>query len=324
MGNHERAVHLDSQLPTYAIGLDVGGTKIACGIVAFPSGEVLSRQIIPTFVSDGGEAVLSRALQLARELIQQATRSRFAILGIGVGVCELVDADGHITSGQAVAWQGLRVQERFSELAPAVVESDVRAAALAEARFGAGSPFRVFAYLTVGTGISHTLVQNGRTYAGARGNALILASAPWTVTCTRCGEELNQVLEEFASGPALVARYNARSGRRTTRAEEVIEAAQAGDTAASDVVRSAGKALGNSVGLLINILDPEAIVVGGGLGLAGGPYWSSFEDSTRRHVWSDGARDLPILRATLGTDAGLIGAAARAWQVRHSDSARQT
>jgi glucokinase len=314
MGHLERAPESDSKLPAYAIGLDVGGTKIACGIVAFPSGNVLSRQTIPTFASNGGEAVLSRALQLAGELIQEAARSRFGILGIGVGVCELVNADGRITSGQAVAWQGLRVQERFSELAPAVVESDVRAAALAEARFGAGSPFKVFAYLTVGTGISHTLVQNGRAYAGARGNALVLASAPWTMTCTRCGEELNQVLEEFASGPALVARYNARSGRRTTRAEEVIEAAQAGDTAAGDVLTTAGKALGNSVGFLINILDPEAIVVGGGLGLAGGPYWSSFEDATRRHVWSESARDLPIFPAMLGTDAGLIGAASRAWQ----------
>jgi glucokinase len=140
------------------------------------------------------------------------------------------------------------------------------------------------------------------------------------MTCTRCGEELNQVLEEFASGPALVARYNARSGRRTARAEEVMEAAEAGDMAASDVVRSAGKALGNSVGLLINILDPEAIVVGGGLGLAGSLYWSSFKDSTRRHIWSEEVRDLPILRATLGTDAGLIGAAARVWQKRYSDS----
>jgi glucokinase len=178
MGHHEPALHSDSTPPAYAVGLDVGGTKIAGGIVAFPSCNVLSRQIIPTLANEGGEAVLSRALQLARELIVEGARSGFGILGIGVGVCELVDVGGHVTSGQAVAWQRLPVQERFSELAAAVVESDVRAAALAEARFGAGRPFKIFAYLTVGTGIGHTLVQDGRTYAGARGNALILASAP--------------------------------------------------------------------------------------------------------------------------------------------------
>jgi glucokinase len=68
------------------------------------------------------------------------------------------------------------------------------------------------------------------------------------------------------------------------------------------------------VGFLVNVLDPEAVVVGGGLGLAGGIYWSAFERATREHIWSDTARDLPILPAALGPDSGLIGAAAAAWK----------
>ncbi len=297
-----------------AIGLDVGGTKIAGGLVALPSGEVVARRIFPTQADRSGEAVLCDALHLVKELIKEAVRIGMDVRGVGVGVCELVDPNGNVTSAQTISWRGIPVQDRFSWVAPAVVESDVRAAALGEAMFGAGKPFKLFAYVTVGTGISYTLVQDGRPYTGARGNALILASAPLTTTCTRCGAESHQVLEEFASGPALVARYNQHGAKRATRGEDVTAGAEANDPIASKVVRSAGAALGNSVGFLINILDPEAVIVGGGLGLAGGLYWSSFVASTRQHIWSDTARNLPILPAVLGTDAGLIGAAARIWR----------
>jgi predicted NBD/HSP70 family sugar kinase len=118
------------------------------------------------------------------------------------------------------------------------------------------------------------------------------------------------VLEEFASGPALAARYNARRPGRAARAEEVTAAAASGERDAVEIVRSAGEALGSTVGLLVNVLDPEAVIVGGGLGSAGGLYWDSFVESTRRHVWSETHRELPILVARYGSDAGCVGAAA--------------
>jgi len=297
----------------HAVGLDVGGTKIAGGIVGSPSGKVLVREVIPTRPERGGEAVLSDALGLTKRLLEKATAEGVSICGVGVGLCELIDSRGNVTSSQTVAWRGLPVQERFSQFGAAIFESDVRAGALAEASFGAGRPFKLFAYVTVGTGISHSLVQDGRPYPGARGNALILSSGFLSTTCTHCGARLHQVLEEFASGPALVARYNQHSSTPAFRAEEIIEAAARNDPLATSIVGSAGEALGNSVGFLINILDPEAVIVGGGLGLAGGLYWSSFVASTRQHIWSDTARDLPILPAVLGNDAGLIGAAATVW-----------
>jgi glucokinase len=300
-----------------AIGLDVGGTKIAGGIVSLPESEILSQQVIKTLPQRGGEAVLSDALSIARRLVHEAADKGRCVRGIGVGVAELVDPDGNVTSGQTIAWRGIPIQERFSEIVPAVVESDVRAAALAEAMFGAGRPFRIFAYVTVGTGISYTLVQDGHPYPGVRGNAILLSSGPLSTTCPNCAAELHQVLEEFASGPALVARYNRRSSRAAARAEEVTEAAAANDPLAIHIVRSAGEALGNSVGFLINVLDPEAVIIGGGLGLSGGIYWNSLIASTRQHIWSDATRDLPILPAVLGTNAGLIGAAATAWLGKH-------
>ena len=293
-----------SDTHSYVIGLDVGGTKIAGGVVALDSGRVLVRRAIPTRAGRGGEAVLADALALAEALRADAGRLALEVCGIGVGVPELVDLAGNITSGHAIAWHDAPVQERFRRLGPAIVEADVRAHALAEARYGAGRPFQLFAFVTVGTGISCCLVQDGKPYAGARGNALILASSPLTTTCTACGATLRPVLEEFASGPALAARFGAARG------EDVLAAAAAGDQAALAVVESAGAALGVSVAWLVNVLDPQAIIVGGGLGLAGGRYWDSFVAATREHIWAEGSRDLPILMAALGPDAGLIGAAA--------------
>lgn len=298
--------NLLTALPTYAIGLDVGGTKIAGGIVEFPGGRVLIKQTIPTQPRRGGQAVLSDALTLAEALLGEAGRQGWAIAGIGLGVCELVDLQGNITSGHTIAWRDWPIKAAFARLAPAVVEADVRAHALAEATVGAGRAFTSFVYITVGTGISSCLVQEGRPYAGARGNALILASSPLTSQCAVCGATTEQVLEEFAAGPALVTRYQ----RGATTGETVLAAAAAGEPAAVEVVRTAGAALGNSVGWLVNVLDPEAVVVGGGLGLAGGLYWDSFVASTRIHIWSDASRDLSILPAALGPEAGLIGAAA--------------
>ena len=303
----------------YAIGLDVGGTKIAAGIVALDSGTILERRTISTQPERGGAAVLDDVLALAQTLYTSAEAHGVQVAGVGVGVAELVDRAGMVTSSHSIAWPGLPVRERLAQVAPAEVEADVRAHALAEARYGAGRPYRLFVFVTVGTGISCCLVQDGLPYAGAHGNALVLASSPLTTACTTCGTLLRPVLEEFASGPALVSRYNQAIGGRATRAEDVIAAADQGNSAAIDIVFTAGAALGVSVGWLVNVLDPAAVIVGGGLGLAGGLYWESFVAATREHIWAAGSRDLPILMAELGPDAGLIGAAAASVPARYRE-----
>jgi glucokinase len=297
-----------------AIGLDIGGTKIAGGVVAFPEGRVLVRRVIATHAERPGPMVLDDAVALASDLMREAAALGSRPTGIGLGVAELVGPDGRITSGQTLAWRDLPVREAFAMLGPTVVEADVRAAAWAEARFGAGQGHDPWIYLTVGTGISYSLVRNGRPFAGARGNALICGSAPLSMLCTECGAELHPVLEEIASGPALVARYNRLRPGAAARGEDVLAAAHAGDEQARAIVRSAGTALGTTLAFLINVLDPAVVVVGGGLGLAGGLYWDACIAATRTHIWAEETREVPILHAALGHEAGLIGAAAAAWE----------
>ncbi len=290
-----------------AIGVDVGGTKIAAGVVT-RAGELLFHRRLPTGAGRGGEAVLRDVEALSVELVNRAEEAGMKVAGVGLCVAELVDLEGNVTSGHTIKWNGWPIRERLSRIAPAVIESDVRAAALAEAIYGAGRDYEIFLYLTVGTGISCCLVMHKRPYAGAHGDALICASSPLTSTCAGCGASNKVALEDYASGPALARRYQPHFPEKISRAEEVIKAAQGGDARAIEIVRSAGDALGVTAGLLVNTLDPEAVVVGGGLGRADGLYWECFLRSTREHIWAEARRDLHIKHAELARN-GVIGAA---------------
>lgn len=287
----------DFPVETYAIGLDIGGTHLRGGIVELASGRIVTKRIIPTEPKRGGEAVLADARRLVEALMAEAVKLGVNIVGIGLGVCELVDPEGDVTSSHAVVWDGMPIRETFSRLAPCVVESDVRAAALAEARFGAGRPFKIVAYITVGTGISCCLVQSGKVYAGARGNALILAGSPLTAICSACGTRYQTVLGDVAAGPALAARYNRVRRGRVSGGEEVMAAADQGDAAAIEVVQTAGEALG---------VSSEGVWGWPGGGFTGP---ALFRPPDLIFGRTDNTRALPILPAELGPDVGLVGAA---------------
>lgn len=294
----------------YSIGIDLGGTKTAGALVSFPTGKILKKEIISTLPLRGGRAVLEDTVALARRLKAFADTDQLKIEGIGIGIAELVNRNGEITSEYSIKWKDLPAKTLLSAVAPAEFDSDARAPARAEALFGAGAPFKSFVYLTVGTGISHCLVIDRRPYLGAHGHAIIAGSGVLALECEACGHIQKQVLEQYAAGPSLVARYNDKSRSAVMTGQDVTAAAAAGDRIAAQVVRSAGQALGNTAAFLINVLDPEALIVGGGLGLADGLYWNTFLESTREYIWSDDSRNIPILKASLGADAGLIGAAA--------------
>jgi glucokinase len=209
-----------------------------------------------------------------------------------------------------------------------VVESDVRAAALGEAVFGAGKQSHLFVYVSAGTGISYCLVQDGHPFTGANGNAITLASSPLSTVCTHCGVQLHPVLEEFASGPAIAKRFAQAVGKVGDNgdssqggAETVFSAASNGNKVAGEILTSAGEALGVSVAFLVNVLDPEMIIVGGGLGMAGGLYWDAFQRGCREHIFADNSRQVPIVSAKLGIDAGIVGAASTVFAKQQTQKA---
>lgn len=296
-------------LPKTALGIDVGGTKIAAAIVTFPGGRIHARRQIPTHPERGSQAVLGDVVRLTAELKAETVPGSAPCTAIGIGLCELVSPDGQILSGNCVRWKTETVASLLEPFGTVTVEADVRAAARAEALVGAGRRFRSFLYVTVGTGISCCLMEDGKPYLGARGATGTLASSPLRVPCAHCGTLNLQTLEDLASGPGLVHRLNRLKPGSVRTGQDVFTAIARGDADARQVVQTACEALGSTVGLMVNVLDPEAVILGGGLAQSGEFPWDAFLESTRRNIWSGIHRDLPILRAETGINAGVIGAA---------------
>jgi len=267
---------------TAFLGIDVGATKVAAGMVDVGSGAVLRSTSVPSNPARGGPSLLADCVALA-ERVAGADQ-------VGIGVCELVDPGGAVRSADSFDWRGLDIAGSFREIAPIRVESDVRAAARAEAIFGAGRTLRSFLYVNAGTGVSSALVLDGLPYIGARGNAVLLGAGPLDV--------------EQVSGGTAVARAAGMSS-----AAEVNRAARAGDEAALAVLVRAGTALGEAIAFAVNLLDPEAVVLGGSVVLGAAPYRQALEPAIREHLWAEETRGLSVLTCELGDSAGLIGAA---------------
>jgi glucokinase len=294
-----------------AIGIDVGGTKCAAGLVSLDDGRVIERKLRPTQPERGGEAVLADVVDLVRSLQVAANRLGTSPASIGVGLCELVGVEGQILSDATIHWMGTPVAGRIEKETglPAFFDADVRAAARAEAHFGAGRNLRCFLYVTVGTGISSCLVVNRKPFAGARGLTGTFASGNTLVPGEHGKLLWGPPLEQFASGPAIASRFGAASPELASAAPKVLPLAEAGDTVALPIVETAGRALGAAIAQLVNVLDPEAVVIGGGLGLAGGLFRRCVEAALHEYVWSDLHRHIRLVSATLANDSGIVGAA---------------
>ncbi len=256
---------------TIALGVDVGGTKIAAARVDMQRGAILAARRRPTAPARGADAVLADCRALVAELTGDD------VTAVGLAVCELVDPHGRLRSAETVDWRDTDLLESFD-----AVDSDVRAAAVAESRFGAGRDEPDFLYVSVGTGVSHCLMVDGQPRLGVRGCA-IGTGAP--------------LVEQWAGGLAL-ARL---TGHATA------EAALA-DPGAERIVADGARRLGLALAALVNALDPGAIVIGGGLGLNDG-YRERVERALRAAVYDLDARELPVRPAELGRDASVVGAA---------------
>lgn len=262
----------------WALGIDVGGTKIAAGLVRCDTGVVEGFDVRPTPVADGGQAVLASCVDLAQRVL--AATGWEGPAPVGVGICELVDLTGRAIAATTIDWRCCDISGAFAEVGPARLVSDVRAAAVAEAVHGAGAGQTPMLYLSVGTGISHCLVIDQVAYAGAHGSA-ILTGAP--------------LIEDRAAGPAI-----SREANRST--QEALT-----DPGCDDIVDRAASLTGEALAFLVNALDPAMVVVGGGLGLQ--PRYRDAATARMRELAAPQVRDIVVCPADLGAAAGTVGAA---------------
>jgi glucokinase len=257
-----------------AVGIDVGGTKIAAGLCDLEAGEVLVRHVVATPRGDGPAALATCAAAAAIVAPEGAP--------IGLGLCELVDHAGRPRSAQTIDWRSLDIAAAFAATGPIVVDSDVRTAGRAEALLGAGRGHGRLVFLNVGTGISYCLLRDGVPDPGARGYAIIVG-AP--------------AVEDVAGGFGLA-----------TLAGEPDARAVLAEPRHAALVAEGAVALGAAIASLVNALDPHAVVVGGGLGLVDA-YREAAIAAARPLIWAEDVRDLPIVPAALGEDGAVLGAA---------------
>jgi glucokinase len=293
-----------------ALGIDVGGTKVALVLLDVDGGVVAERRLVNREYPDA-RALLGAVTSEARRLAGRVSPGT-TLEGVGVGICELVGLTGEVESSTTIPWTRADLAEALSGIGPVTLDADVRAAARAEAMFGAGRPFDSFGYVTVGTGISSAFVRDGEPWPGAHGAAQLLGTARLMLPCPHCGRMLDMSLEDVASGAGIVRRYRERSGVDVVGSDEVIEAARGGDEDAEAVLAEAADTLGSFIAFFLNLLDPHAMVIGGGLVSGPSPFRERAIATGRSRIWAQSARSTPIGVGELGANAGAIGAA---WSV---------
>jgi glucokinase len=304
--------------PRRAIGLDIGGTKIA-GAVVEEDGTVLAERVEPTPDESDAASVEAVLLDLVESL-----RLRHEVLAIGVGAAGIVEWPiGRLLWAPNIAYRDWPIRERLEKATnlPVVVDNDANVAALAEARLG--EPYRNMVLVTVGTGIGGGLVLDGGIYRGPTGMGAELGHIILNPDGPRCGCGNRGCFEAYASGTALnrmareaaaehpeglIARLGAADGEVT--GHTVLHAVERGDATAADLFARLGRWLGVGIAALANIFEIDAVVVGGGLVDTGDLLLGPARAAAREYAYAPTARGLPpVVPATFGSAAGKIGAA---------------
>jgi glucokinase len=308
-----------------ALGFDVGGTKLA-SVAVLQSGEIVERLTTPTKAHEGGEAVLNRLRQLARELKSKMSTE---IIGIGVATHGVVMPNSGIVrfaSSNLPGWTGINLKDNLSAEfigIPIRVANDGHAAALAEYLFGCGQEKNDFIMLVLGTGVGGGVISNGKLLLGANGAAGRLGHLSIDPAGPKCSCGNRGCLELYVSGTAIANTVAEDSelrknifpyGIKEMSAQDVVQAAKSGNPHAQRLLESTGEKLGYALLQIARAFDPEMIAIGGGMISAG----DLLLDSARRIVELGTPPELvppKIELAQLGADASLLGAAALGWSV---------
>ncbi len=303
-----------------AIGVDVGGTKIAAGVVT-PEGEILNEVRYPS--AGPRERLLSSIARAIDEV-----RDGFEIGGVCLAVPGFVmTAENRVIFAPNLhAIEGVPLKDELGERTglSVTVENDANAAAWGEFRFGAGSEADHLVFVTLGTGVGGGIITSGVLLRGAQGAGGELGHVTIQATGPRCGCGNRGCLEALASGTAIQRRArevaseqpDSALGRlaveRKVLGEDVTELAREGDEAAVSVLEETGRWLGIGLAGFVNIFNPEVIAIGGGAAKAGELILEPARQEVHLRAQSPSRDLVRIQEATLGPKSGILGAAALA------------
>ncbi len=304
------------------IGVDLGGTNLRTAILSH-DGEIIDRHKEATHAAEGWKKVVERLVENIRRQLERAIQKGFAVAAVGVGAPGVIQTDKGIVvkSPNFPDWNNLPLKNHLEKALdiPVFLENDANAAALGEQWRGAGQGIGSMILLTLGTGVGGGIILDNKIWHGADGMAgeighMTIIPDGRPCTCGNIG-----CLEMYASARGIVQSYcealgisacQASATEKPITSEQIYEAAGAGNEIALHVMKDMGRMLGIGIASLINIFNPERIVVGGGVKDA----WPLFIDATRdeiiKRAFEVPAKRTEIVPSRLGDDAGMVGAAA--------------
>ncbi len=312
----------------YGYGVDLGGTTCKLGLFE-TDGKLVDKWEIPTNISDEGKYILPDIAEAIRKKTAELSLKKGDLWGAGIGVPGAVDQNGVVNRCVNLGWGVKDVRGELSELTGLSVRvaNDANIAALGEAWMGAGKGFSSIVMVTLGTGVGGGVIIDGKILNGFNGAAgemgHIRVNPDETVPCN-CGNK--GCLEQYASATGIVRMAKLRLQENASKdqkwanakkdsalwhheiltAKDVFDDAKAGDAFAGKVVHEVCTILGSAIGSVCNIINPEAILIGGGVSKAGLILLSELEEGFHQSVFH-ACRNTKILLATLGNDAGIYG-----------------
>jgi glucokinase len=302
-------------------GIDIGGTKIALAL-ATQDCQIVSKLSFPTRIHDGAHKIIESTLDKVEMLIKQ---EQAELKAIGIGCAGPLDTRRGITLSppNLPGWDEFPIVEIISERfkVPVVFDNDANAAALAEHKFGAGQEFNNFVYITISTGIGGGVIVNGKLVHGISGNAGEVGHIVVMPNGIDCGCGARGCLEAVCSGTGIARRTRQRilDGEASSlltkvgnieqiTAKIVAEAAREGDRLAREIWDETVFYLSLGLGNMIVMLEPEAIILGGGVAMTGEQLLSPLRECIYNQVKILAASNIKILQAGLGAESGVFGA----------------
>lgn len=294
------------------LALDVGGTKLAGGLVA-PDGSVLVQHQVPTPATDDAAVLWSAVVELVDSLLAERGDVPFGGVGIGCGG-PMTWPQGHVSPVNIPAWRDFplldRMRDRYGIGLPVAIHNDAVCLALAEHRWGAGRDHANVLGMVVSTGVGGGIILGGQRVDGASGNAGHIGHVVVHPDGPRCDCGGRGCLEAIARGPAIAAYAVELGWTGESTAEAVAEGARSGDAAGVAAFTRAGRAVGIALASTVAVLDVEVVTLGGGVTQAGELFFAPLRAAFAEHAGMDYVRRCRIVPAALGRSAGLAGAAA--------------
>lgn len=304
----------------YCFGIDVGGTSVKCGLFT-TEGTLIEKWEIVTRTENNGSEIIPDVAKTILAKMEEKGLSKDEVSGVGIGIPGPVNDNGDALCAVNLYWGFKPVAKELSELTglPAKAGNDANVAALGEVWKGAAEGSSSIIMVTLGTGVGGGIIINGKIVSGAHGAGGEIGHAnikhDEEAACN-CGNK--GCLEQYASATGIVRvakRVLAETDEKTIlrrhenfSAKSVLDAFKDGDAVAQRIMEEVGDKLGGALSIFTAVVDPEAIVIGGGVSRAGQPLVDCIQKYYKKYAFT-ACKETPIIIATLGNDAGIYGSA---------------